>query len=856
MFPNPPSPTELPNSSFETASTSTNISSVADNNHPPAVNRQRVGTTPSPIKVTRDPHDVTVYDFAVTPLTGGSEYSGTSASGESENIHQTFPESPTFSASFAHSPLPTSPLGSSYTHDGDLMSVVIPQTPLSPFLLGPAGGSVHPSPTQQMLLTRAASSVQGARHSRQASLAKSKGKWGQPPISTAMAVAPSTNDVEADAAVLSSKRTGAGVEGVAAATHLEVAEKCAAFSESEDVMISSRDTQSAAAMASRPQPESSTAFRGQSPANISKAGPVPPSQTLMSPDSVGRTSTPTLSFYSVGDENSIVGFRSSPIERNTPSRAAVANSASSEQAFDNLSSNQSKMYLDTSKALPLTPASGQISPIKSVASAAIGNDTPSSSGTSPRVTHNTVVQQKVPLTRTPELPPTHTNITKRSVMIYPPVSESQLPTTQRSSTSTSSPYDYSRAGSPPPYYSVVERAVTEVLPMGHNATRGYERPQLDLPRSPFPDPLDFHGGGSNEQLSQPGPGHQSSRRNRPRPPLPAGPRRPSAQFPSAMRERGGSVSSVGSTIPSTRRPHTNPLLPSPKFETPPAKFRGYTMDAAKWTFTSTQLQDIVSRAIRQSSEASSIRLLRLETLDNDIPQELEALDIQRHDVKQKYKSFARRRANILDLLTSCLDATDSEGTARASRLVEDLKDVSATLDRLAEELHSLDEQHAQITRLCELHSASALAMALRKLNTSFLNKMTDVESLRQRVEALEAERDEAWRQAEGVAVDYDYLRSGIAGLSPDGANNRFCRILAVRKSSSRAASAGLHSASLRVSSRSSTRRSLQDPSTSSAVTTENPPVRRIPRRQRPGDIMTNLPLPRASMVRCPSPAIY
>jgi len=681
-------------------------------------------------------------------------------------------------------------------------------------------------------------------------LAKFKGKWGQPQIGTGMAVIPSTNEVEAEAAVLAFKRTDAGVEGVTAVTHPEVAEKYADSRESEHVVISSRDPQLAAAMASRPQPESSTALRGQFPANIPKASPMPSSQTLTPPDSAGHTGIPTLSFHSQGDEYPVLGSRSSPIDRNGLSRAAVAGSGSSEQASDNLSSTHFILDLDTSKALPLTPSSDQPSSAEQVSSAAINANTSSSSGLSLRVIDHDAVQPLVPLARASGLPPTHTNLpVKRPMVISPPVPESQLPTTQHSTSSMCSLYDYSQTGSPPPYYSVVssEQTATEMPPMIRHAIGSYDRPQLDLPRSPFPDPLDFHGSGSNEQLSQLGPGHRSSRGNRPRPQVPAGPRRPSAQFPSAMRERGGSISSVGSSIPSTRRAHTNPL-PSPKFETPPAKFRGYTMDAAKWTFTSTQLQAIVSRAIRQSSEASSIRLLQLETLDNEIPAELEALEIHRHDVKHKYKSFARRRANILELLTSCLDATDPEGNTRTIRLVEDLRDVSATLDRLAEELHSLDGQHAQIIQLCERHSASALAMALRKLNTSFQRSLSEVESLHQRVEALEAERDEAWRQAEGVAVDYDYLRSGIAGLSPDGTNNRFGRILAVRKSSSRAASAGLHSAS-------QGRRSLQAPSTSSAVPNEILPVRRMPRCHRPGDIMTNIPLPRASMVRYqPSPS--
>lgn len=268
------------------------------------------------------------------------------------------------------------------------------------------------------------------------------------------------------------------------------------------------------------------------------------------------------------------------------------------------------------------------------------------------------------------------------------------------------------------------------------------------------------------------------------------------------------------------------------------------MDAAKWTFTSTQLQAIVSRAIRQSSEASSIRLLRLETLDNEIPVEVERLETLRTDTKMKYKASARRRMGLLDSLANSVDGLDHDGPAHSLQLIENLKDVTSTLDKLTEELHSVDEQLAQLSQLCQGHSTSALAMALRKLNASFLKQFAEAQELRQRAETLEAERDEAWKEAQNVAHEFEELKTGKIE-SPD-AENRFDRVMAVRKSSIRATKAGLRSttrSNQRASTGSSTR-GFGANTPSSARTTymdDLPPVPPIP-RHRPVDIMTNLPL--------------
>ncbi|KAJ7164973.1 hypothetical protein C8R46DRAFT_942859 [Mycena filopes] len=280
---------------------------------------------------------------------------------------------------------------------------------------------------------------------------------------------------------------------------------------------------------------------------------------------------------------------------------------------------------------------------------------------------------------------------------------------------------------------------------------------------------------------------------------------------------------------------------SPRFQTPPLKWRGYTMDAAKWTFSSAQLQGIVSRAIRQSAEASSIRLLRLETVDKEIPDELHRLEMQRTDVKTRYKMLTRRRANLFATLTSTLDGTEAEDPTYALRIVENLKEIAIELDRLAEDLHSADEQIDQLSSLRDVHSASALAMALRKLNASFLKQIAETEALRQQVETLQAERDEAWSQAVDVANEYDDLneRMEMNSPGPSSYNKRSSRVLAVKKSSIRVSKAGLRSSSRRSSVSSIGGNRTSSSGLPSASFEDIPPVPPIPRR-RPEDIKTDL----------------
>jgi hypothetical protein len=410
----------------------------------------------------------------------------------------------------------------------------------------------------------------------------------------------------------------------------------------------------------------------------------------------------------------------------------------------------------------------------------------------------------------------------------------QSPVAYRSETFRSRASDIFRGtslGSPPPYYSVVNEAFMQDI---HSPNF----PGPPFSKLPGSDNIAGPSTSSGESTFSSDAGRNLGRENsylgprpRTRPPLPAGPRRPSQQLITSPAPRRGSFSSSGSVVPDSRvRPPTRPSnsVPSPNFQAPTPKWKGYTMEVAKWTFTSAQLQAIVAKAIRQSAEASSIRLLRLEVLDDEIPEEIQRLESQRTNIKIRYKASTRKRATILDSLYSSLSALEDVYSAqRLARQLDELRELNQTLDRLAEEIHSVDEQLSYLESLTHIHTGSALALALRKLNSSFLKQVAENQVLRNKIQSLEAERDEAWQQAQSVANEYDQMS--------DNSPVHSSRVSAKRKSCIRVSRAGLRTPSLQ-----------RSPGAPIITTTRSPPPP-LPGR-RPMDILTDSAL-RSSTVR-------
>jgi len=117
---------------------------------------------------------------------------------------------------------------------------------------------------------------------------------------------------------------------------------------------------------------------------------------------------------------------------------------------------------------------------------------------------------------------------------------------------------------------------------------------------------------------------------------------------------------------------------------------------------------MVGRAIRQSADPMSVRLVPLDLLDTDLPVALEDLEVRREEIKAKYSYQVRRRRTLMRELAGSAEGTATPGSVL--RLVEDLLECVGSCDRLSEELFMVSDQIAQIGRLRDGHSASALAM--------------------------------------------------------------------------------------------------------------------------------------------------
>ncbi|CAL1714416.1 unnamed protein product [Somion occarium] len=211
------------------------------------------------------------------------------------------------------------------------------------------------------------------------------------------------------------------------------------------------------------------------------------------------------------------------------------------------------------------------------------------------------------------------------------------------------------------------------------------------------------------------------------------------------------------------KPPTLEPPPALNFESAPIQWKGLTLEAAQWNFSSDQLQDIVSRAIRKSAAESFIRLLSVKTLDEELGPEMERLDHLKATTQSQYRFNMHRRTMLLQSLVA-LSAGDCDNAALAN-LTTQLADITRSCDRLMEEMLRISDQRAQIQRIQDVHDASALAMALRKLNGSYAKRTTELRETRVQVESLKAELEEAWRVAEDMAQEMDDLENFQTGFS-------------------------------------------------------------------------------------------
>ena len=230
------------------------------------------------------------------------------------------------------------------------------------------------------------------------------------------------------------------------------------------------------------------------------------------------------------------------------------------------------------------------------------------------------------------------------------------------------------------------------------------------------------------------------------------------------------LATPGSTRPSTpasasayrviTRPTTLPIPTPVNFNVDPIAFKGLPLEAAQWSFTSDQLREIVSRAIRDSAKEQFIKLLSLDALDTEIPQELARLESLKFTTQAQHRFNFQRRTNLLQSLNALANSTPvsaETGASTLGALIQQLAEVTAGMDRFTETLLIASEHRSQLAQVQEKHLSSALAMALRKLNASYAKRTNDLKNARARIAALQTELDEAWGVAEGMAEEIDDL---------------------------------------------------------------------------------------------------
>ncbi|KAG8833745.1 hypothetical protein FRC18_003131 [Serendipita sp. 400] len=224
------------------------------------------------------------------------------------------------------------------------------------------------------------------------------------------------------------------------------------------------------------------------------------------------------------------------------------------------------------------------------------------------------------------------------------------------------------------------------------------------------------------------------------------------------------------------------LPTTPNFEVQPIKFRGLTLDVAKWTFDQDELQEISRRAISQSADPLGIRLVPLNVLDKDVVDELERLEMQREELKANFKYQHRRRVAILGSMHALLEGPGSmaahhhhhhhhhhSGSGNSTpmsppsvpKLFDELREAGIKTDQITEELYGVCDQIAQMRALQDSHSASALAMALRKINASYIKSTAELADAKAQLICMEGEREDAWAMAHSLERELNELKATL-----------------------------------------------------------------------------------------------
>lgn len=180
----------------------------------------------------------------------------------------------------------------------------------------------------------------------------------------------------------------------------------------------------------------------------------------------------------------------------------------------------------------------------------------------------------------------------------------------------------------------------------------------------------------------------------------------------------------------------------------PLPYNHLTLDAAHWTLTSNELQNLVSSAIRQSAKEQLIRLLPPSIIDTRMPEDAARIERSWDTAAARWRFEAHRRNMLLHALSA--SGADSD-------LLTQLSVTLSNLDLHAQSLLHAVTHRAQLTAAQDTHRASALAVALRKLNASYARRTRDLDKARAHIAVLRNEVYEAWKHAEEQTAKVDKL---------------------------------------------------------------------------------------------------
>ena len=190
----------------------------------------------------------------------------------------------------------------------------------------------------------------------------------------------------------------------------------------------------------------------------------------------------------------------------------------------------------------------------------------------------------------------------------------------------------------------------------------------------------------------------------------------------------------------------------------PLPYNHLTLDTAHWTLTSTELQQLVSSAIRQSAKEQLIRLLPPSIIDTRMPED--AAHIERSwDTAAACWRFEAHRRNML------LRALSASGAD--NNLLTQLSVTLSNLDLHAQSLPHAATYRAQLASSRDTHRVSALAVALRKLNASYARRTRDLDKARAHIAVLRGEVDEALESCRGTGSQVDKFKEAAISMGAE-----------------------------------------------------------------------------------------